>query len=316
MPRDGSGVFSKAAPSVEPNTTIASAVFNAVIDDFVNDANLDRPVAAGGTGASTAADARTNLGVAKKQTGTTDTTAGSGLIVGAFGLGSDEPPLVADFHDYTLRNGLYRWEAASSLNPPAGTGGGGAIFLRRTSWGVADWIATRNTGINTKPEVYIKTRSGTPIDWGSWSKVVSLADVVGTVSQDSGVPTGALFQTGSGANGEYVRFANGLQVCWKATLELTFGTADHCVGTWTFPAAFADASKVFVGGLLAGGSTVADGSANLGSGDVGRDEVGALAVGPRTTTTAVLRVFRQSGASNFQSGDALYAAVFAIGKWF
>lgn len=64
MPRDGAGVFSKpAGTTAVANTTIESATFNTLIDDIVSDLNLDRPIAAGGTGASTAADARSNLGI-------------------------------------------------------------------------------------------------------------------------------------------------------------------------------------------------------------------------------------------------------------
>lgn len=64
MPRNGSGVFSKVAGSTAvPQTTIESAVFNAVIDDLVADANAARPVVAGGTGSTTAAGARTALGL-------------------------------------------------------------------------------------------------------------------------------------------------------------------------------------------------------------------------------------------------------------
>lgn len=42
---------------------ISSTKFNSLVQDLEADANLDRPVAAGGTGASTAAGARTNLGI-------------------------------------------------------------------------------------------------------------------------------------------------------------------------------------------------------------------------------------------------------------
>lgn len=64
MPRDGSGVYSKpSGTTAAPNTTIESAKFNSVVDDFVTDANAARPVTSGGTGATDAATARTNLGV-------------------------------------------------------------------------------------------------------------------------------------------------------------------------------------------------------------------------------------------------------------
>lgn len=63
MSRDGSDVYSKpAGTTAVSGSTIESAKFNQVIDDLVNDANLARPIVAGGTGATTAEGARTNLG--------------------------------------------------------------------------------------------------------------------------------------------------------------------------------------------------------------------------------------------------------------
>ena len=41
----------------------------------------------------------------------------------------------------------------------------------------------------------------------------ALADVLGTVSQAGGVPTGAVIEKGANSNGEYVRFADGTQIC-------------------------------------------------------------------------------------------------------
>jgi len=65
MPRDGSGVYSKPANTTpSANDLLESAKYNLLMDDFASDANLDRPIVAGGTGASNAADARTNLGLA------------------------------------------------------------------------------------------------------------------------------------------------------------------------------------------------------------------------------------------------------------
>lgn len=65
MPRNPSGVYAPPAGTFAvAGTTIESAKFNAFVQDMVADLNLDRPVAAGGTGASTSADARVNLGLA------------------------------------------------------------------------------------------------------------------------------------------------------------------------------------------------------------------------------------------------------------
>ncbi|MEH3109026.1 MAG: hypothetical protein PGN22_02845 [Agrobacterium cavarae] len=61
MPRTG-GVYSLLSGSKgSPNTTIQSASYNSQLDDFAQDANIPRPVTAGGTGATTASGARSNL---------------------------------------------------------------------------------------------------------------------------------------------------------------------------------------------------------------------------------------------------------------
>ena len=44
-------------------------------------------------------------------------------------------------------------------------------------------------------------------------------DLLGTVSQSGGVPTGAIIERDSNANGEYVRFADGTMICTQR-LEL------------------------------------------------------------------------------------------------
>jgi len=48
-------------------------------------------------------------------------------------------------------------------------------------------------------------------DLGAFGRLNAL----GTVSQSGGVPTGAIVERGSNANGEYIRFADGTQICWK-----------------------------------------------------------------------------------------------------
>ncbi len=64
MARNGSGVYSLPAGSTVSNGDTSDASdLNTPLADIEADLNTPRPVVAGGTGASTAADARTNLGV-------------------------------------------------------------------------------------------------------------------------------------------------------------------------------------------------------------------------------------------------------------
>lgn len=47
------------------------------------------------------------------------------------------------------------------------------------------------------------------------------SNILGTVSQSAGVPTGAIIERGRNANGEYVRWADGTQICTKTVLFST-----------------------------------------------------------------------------------------------
>ena len=76
-------------------------------------------------------------------------------------------------------------------------------------------------------------------------------NVLGTAGQTGGLPTGALIERAANANGEYVRFADGTQICTVSrSPAITTGahgplqrsTSDF--GAWTFPAAFASAPTV------------------------------------------------------------------------
>ena len=70
--------------------------------------------------------------------------------------------------------------------------------------------------------------------------------ILGTVSKGTnGVPTGGVIERGSNANGDYVRFADGTQICTSP--DIPTGPISNQAGAlwqsnhlaWTFPAAFA-----------------------------------------------------------------------------
>lgn len=75
-------------------------------------------------------------------------------------------------------------------------------------------------------------------------KSAAVADIVGTVSESGGMPTGDVIERGSNANGEYVRFADGSQICWigrvdAQAIDTSFGGGYISPFiTWTFPMPF------------------------------------------------------------------------------
>lgn len=65
-------------------------------------------------------------------------------------------------------------------------------------------------------------------------------NVVASVGQSAGVPTGGLIESGANANGRYVRYADGTQMCWKDTALSQPVPANSYVETnWIYPASFA-----------------------------------------------------------------------------
>ncbi|MGZ9809197.1 DUF2793 domain-containing protein [Pseudoroseicyclus sp. H15] len=84
-------------------------------------------------------------------------------------------------------------------------------------------------------------------------------NVLGTVGLGGGVPTGGLLEQGTNANGAWLRFADGTQICWRSDLSAAaIATADGALYrsaavAWTFPQPFAAAPAVTGGQVSAAG---------------------------------------------------------------
>lgn len=120
--------------------------------------------------------------------------------------------------------------------------------------------------------------------------------ILGTVAQSAGVPTGAVIQRGGNANGEYVRFADGTQICTSTGLSAT--NTSTALGsifrsdnvTWTYPIAFA-AAPVVTGSVDNANSW--------------------LTTSPPNATSCILRAL--AGVTNASAVDI---RAMAVGRWF
>ncbi|MBD8090994.1 hypothetical protein IFT48_13410 [Pseudomonas fluorescens] len=81
----------------------------------------------------------------------------------------------------------------------------------------------------------------------------SNAALVGTVAQSGGVPTGAIIERGSNANGQFTKYADGTLICWDAvgfSAGTTVGAGSIFqsppVPARSFPATFASPPKIFI----------------------------------------------------------------------
>jgi hypothetical protein len=79
--------------------------------------------------------------------------------------------------------------------------------------------------------------------------VYNQSNIVGTVSESAGVPTGAIIESGSNANGEYVKYADGTLMCWQEWAVESMADYTTREETWTFPVAYTAAPNVSVTGV-------------------------------------------------------------------
>ena len=183
---------------------------------------------------TTQSEMQSTLGLVK-QTSATDTTAGALMAVGAFGVGSHAPQItVSDLNSLVV---VGRWRDdgyADVLNRPAGFYYGEIV--------VGGYMAGFETQTYTSANGRRAFRTRTDWVWGAWREQYHTGNLLGTVSQSGGVPTGSIIERGSNANGEYVRFADGTQICTNSNNAIATNPA-----TFTGTVTDIDGSKFRVG---------------------------------------------------------------------
>ena len=131
-----------------------------------------------------------------------------------------------------------------------------------------------------------------------WSEIYSQLNIKGGVSQSSGVPTGALIERGNNANGEYVRFADGTQMCFSAS-TISVGATTATQIQFTLPVTFSGTAYP-----LASVNEVYDGAA------IPFIETRSVVLNP---TNDAVRVGLYNG---YGSTISITARLVVIGKWF
>jgi len=191
------------------------------------------------------AAARTLLARATiEQSNAYDTTAGRLLRTGAFGLGVTDAISQVVSLDTLTATGFHRYANTTAGAPSSA---GIVLHMTRLSSGNASGFIQVAFGINSQIFVRHLTNTVGP-EWSAWTELFTKANILGTVSQSGGIPTGAVIERGSNANGEYVRFADGTQICWHtltANVAINvayFGGFRSGGQNWTFPAEFLSGS--------------------------------------------------------------------------
>lgn len=137
------------------------------------------------------------------------------------GIGVDLNTIVA--------SGFYRI-FGTPINGPVGVDDSQLIVSRG-----ADTITQIVSAYNSN-KMYV--RSGNPTNVGgagaysAWREIYNAGSILGTVSQTAGVPTGRVIERGSNTSGEYVRFADGTQIC-TAVVTSTSNVTYASGAIWT-----------------------------------------------------------------------------------
>lgn len=187
--------------------------------------------------------------------------------------------------------------AAARLTLAAAKTGANSDITSLTGLTTALSMAQGGTGANSQAAA--RTNLGL--------KSAAVADLVGTVSQSGGTPTGAIIESGSNSNGQYTKYADGTMICSHVVRMDTVLTADILGGTWTFPMPFASSTVHISHSPMQGSS--ADCAPAL------TDRFGPVLTAP-SGTAASLRSIKRTGGAGFVAGNFIDTHVIAKGRWF
>ncbi len=172
------------------------------------------------------------------QTGPTDDTAGALMAVGAFGLGSKAVTSAVDFNElptlYPYTGFVPLLANNVSTNAP---GSNSFFYVQQTFWSGGTHVCQIAYPYRIDSDgFWMRTLFNG--SWSAWRRMYHTGNILGTVSQAGGVPTGAIIERGSNANGEYTRYADGTQICWGARTLNAVPAGGSTSVSITFPAAF------------------------------------------------------------------------------
>ncbi|KPB86159.1 Prophage PSPPH04 [Pseudomonas syringae pv. maculicola] len=231
----------------------------------------------GGTGKKTAGEAIQALGGVRLGVG--NSSIGTSLISGA-------PPGIASINQ-TNNEGKTALRISNDANNNASAV---MTFIRDTAFGVHLGLDTDN-----------KFKLG-GFSMGNVARTLyHEGNIVGTVSQTGGIPTGAIVEEGSNNNGSYVKFASGLMICRGVSANaLAVNTAGGSLFhsgnnvSFTFPFSFVGAFPSVTLNVVTAGSYYC----------------WAAVEGQTTVNSVTARVVSPV------SGTSGYVCYTAIGRWF
>ena len=245
-------------------------------------------------------------GTAVTQTAT-DTTAGRLTKVGDFGIGGIGINPAATYDGLGAVSQMLADGATStpSDKPTSGRAHAG-LHLAASSTRWVQLLSEVAGGSDLNRLWWRRNYNGTV---SAWRQIYGQGSILGTVSQAAGVPTGAIIERGSNANGAYVRFADGTQIC---TRDYSMG-ARNTLGTGTLadPYRTNQADIAFAAAFIAAPVVVASAGCDDSTAANRRMSIGYR----RSEVTQVVQL--QAVAITSESGSGtVVASILAVGRWF
>ncbi|WP_062762135.1 DUF2793 domain-containing protein [Falsirhodobacter sp. alg1] len=222
---------------------------------------------------------------------TSDATAGRVTRVGDFGLGGQTESRSADA---TATTGFAH--ATSGTRPDSADWH--LVHLSHSASGSAAQIGLRDGADADAPALALRHRGATGT-WAGWSTLYGSRNLLGTVAQSSGVPTGSAMERGSNANGDYVRFADGTQICTRICSVNVATTAVQSFAT----------AMPFVSGVVSASVS------HVSSAPHNQLLTANISVQGCAGSAFFLRLV-SSGTSANASADSEKVVMQAIGRWF
>jgi len=177
------------------------ATSSGTIQFFIAVGTTFRVAASGGVGTYT----DRYVYAAHPQSSATDTTAGSLMAVGAFGLGASAGPSITNLNTITV-GGLYAYTNGATGAPIGDVGTVLHVPAVSATSGSMRWTQTAISKSSGKS--YTRTNDGGTIL--GWQEIYTTANAIGTVAADG---SGAVIESGTNSNGSYIKFGDGTMIC-------------------------------------------------------------------------------------------------------
>ena len=154
-------------------------------------------------------------------TSSTDTTAGRLMKVGDYGIGIGQGFATKDA-DALTTPGIYSLNSSSTNIPISAFG---QIRVSAASSGGYNTRVVQEWFTHSDSRRWVRSFGGS--SFSAWLPLYNGGNILGTVSQSGGVPTGAIIERGSNANGGYTKFADGTLICLIHNFEPDWGSAAY-----------------------------------------------------------------------------------------